>query len=437
MLNALKRLAGDTCANYAIITALLAPVLMMASGVAIDYALALTSSQRLTAAANGAVLAALSEVQARAEVGEEYTRPMIEETMRSFFASASVGIPFTDVSRVSPTVTVDRNNYTASIAFDADYRTSLMKIFGYDTLPISNQAQAIITLRSYININIIVDTSQSMGVGATDRDQQLVAQATGCAFACHINQARGNSSYDRARNNGASMRIDVARNAVMSAMDTLAGAREFDNQITIGLYRFTNTFTEVLSPTHVRASDLAYVKSVAASEIALDMTLGGTNQQEALRQIASRVPANGTGRSPTDRLQYIIVVTDGVENAQAWLPNYWFFHNLATPNNPQRTYASHEVNYALNASVCSSLRDRGVEIFFIYTEYLEPRYGTISSHDRNRLNFITNSLFPIIPERMAACAGKPENVLSASTPAEIHRTFTQLASRLSSPLRLY
>ena len=43
------------------------------------------------------------------------------------------------------------------------------------------RSHATVTLRSYININILVDTSQSMGIGATDNDQRLVAQATGCA----------------------------------------------------------------------------------------------------------------------------------------------------------------------------------------------------------------------------------------------------------------
>ncbi|WP_404403130.1 vWA domain-containing protein [Pelagibacterium halotolerans] len=437
MLNAIKRFKGDATGNFAVMTALLAPLVLLAAGAAIDYALALSASQRLTAAANGAVLAALSELQARVAAGEEYTEPMIEETIGSFFASAATGLPFTDVTRATPDVSVDRNNYFASLSFEADYRTNLMKIFGYDTLPISNRAQAVVGMRSYVNVSILVDTSQSMGIGATDRDQQLVAQATNCAFACHINQARGNSSYDRARRNGAIMRIDVAKNAILSAIDTFAETREFDDQVTVGLYRFSNTLTEILSPTDVRASDLAYAKSLTSSEIALDLTLGGTNQEEALRQIANRIPAGGTGRTPEDRLQYVIVVTDGVESSQAWLPNYWFFHSRATPNDPRRGYAPHEMNYALNASACDALRERGVEVYFIYTEYLEPRYGHIGRHDHNRFDFITNSLFPIIPERMTSCAGSADNVLKANTPDEIHQTFMGLARRLSSPLRLY
>lgn len=437
MLKLLGQFWRDREGNFAILTGLLIPLLLMAGGVALDFGLALSSSQRLTAAANGAVLAALSEVQARSDRGETYTGPMIEQTIRDFFGAASSNIAYTAVSSVTPKVTIENNRISASLAFRAQYDTAIMSVFGREQIALGDTAQAVVTLRSYINISILVDTSQSMGIGATDLDQQRVAQATGCAFACHINQARGKSSYDSARANGATMRIDVARSAVTAALDAIAEVREFDEQVTVGLYRFTNVMTEILSPTSPKASDLTYAKSQVASQIMLDMTLGGTNQEEALRQIANRTPASGTGRTASDRIQYVVVVTDGVESGQAWLPSYWFLHPLNSPNVPKQTYAAHEVNYALNPNICATLRSRGIEIFFIYTAYLEPKYGTISAHDKTRFGFITNSLFPIMPTRMATCTGKAANVLPANTPQEIHDTFVDLANRLSSPLRLY
>lgn len=437
MLKLVRQFWRDRSGNFAILTGLLTPLLLMAGGVALDFGLALSSSQRLTAAANGAVLAALSEVQARSDKGETYTTTMIEETIRGFFSAASSNVAFTSIASVTPRATIENNRIAASLSFKAQYETAIMSVFGREEIALADTAQAVVTLRSYINISILVDTSQSMGIGATDRDQQLVAQATGCAFACHINQARGSSSYDSARANGATMRIDVARSAVTAALDAIAEVREFEDQVTVGLYRFTNIMTEILSPTGARASDLGYAKSQVASQIMLDMTLGGTNQEEALRQIANRTPASGTGRSAGDRIQYVVVVTDGVESGQAWLPNSWFLHSLNAPNVPRQSYAAHEVNYALNPNVCATLRSRGIEIFFIYTAYLEPKYGTISAHDKTRFGFVTNSLFPIMPTRMATCTGKAENVLPANTPQEIHDTFVDLANRLSSPLRLY
>lgn len=438
MLALLRRFGRDTAGNFAIMAGLLVPLMLVATGAAVDFGIALTASQRLNAAANGAVLAALSEVQVGTELGETATEKDIEEAVENFFLSSVTNIPLTTLSAVTPQATIVRNQITATLTYEADYQTTMMVLFGRDVVPISNRAQATVTLRSYININILVDTSQSMGIGATSADQQLVAQATGCAFACHINQARGSSSYDAARQNGATMRIDVARSAVTSAVDTIVAAEEFPGQVTMGLYRFSNELTEILSPTHARSADAAYIKSLAQSQINLDMTYGGTNIEEALRQISSRIPTGGSGGAPNDRIQYVVVVTDGVESGQAWLASKgWFLHSRAFPNIPSKAYAKHEVNYALKSSVCDTLRQSDIGLYFIYTEYLEPKFGQISSHDHNRFDFISASLFPIIPARMEACTGSADHVLKASSPAEINAAFVSIANKLSSPLRLY
>jgi Flp pilus assembly protein TadG len=438
MLDLVRRFVRNTSGNFAILTGLLLPVVLIGAGAAIDYGLALTARERLNAAANGAVLAALSEVQVGTERGETATEEEIEAAIGGFFASNTANIPLTQLSQVTPTAEIVRNQIFATISYDADYSTTIMNLFGRDTIALSSQAQATVTLRSFININILIDTSQSMGIGATDKDQQLVAKANNCAFACHINQTRGNSSYDRARQQGATMRIDVARSAVAAAVDTIAAAEEFPGQVSMGLYRFSNRLTEILSPSDWRATDPVYVKSLAQSQINLDMTYGGTNMEEALRQIAASMPAGGGGGSADDRIQYVVVVTDGVESGQAWLSTPgWFRYSGNVPNAPSKSYAPHEVNYALNSNVCSTLRNAGVEIYFIYTEYLEPRYGTINSNDRSRFDFISKTLFPIIPARMATCTGSANNVLKASSPAEINAAFVAIASKLSSPLRLY
>lgn len=418
-------------------TGLLLPLVLVAGGAAVDFGIALSSSQRLGAAANGAVLAALSEVQARANDSTPVTEAMINGYVREFFLATSASIPFTTLTSVTPVSKIDRNEISTSLTFQAAYDTTIMSVFGQDKVLISEQARATVTLRSYININILVDTSQSMGIGATNRDQQLVAQATGCAFACHIDEARGKSGYDDARRLGANMRIDVARTAVVGAIDTMFAAEEFDGQVTVGLYRFSNELTEILSPTNSRSGDLAYAKSLATSQIALDMTYGGTNQQRALQQMNAKIASNGTGKSATDRLQYVIVVTDGVESGQAWLSGNWFLHSQTQTNSPSKAYAAHEVNYAMKTTSCDALVAKGVKVYFIYTEYLEPKYGTISTHDKGRFDFVSKSLFPIIPGRMTSCTRSADQVLKASTPTEIHNAFEELARRLSSPLRLY
>lgn len=438
MLKALGRLWTDERGNFAIMAGLLIPLILTAAGVGIDYGIALSSAQKLNSAAQGAVLAGLSEVQVRSERGEEIDEDLLAEAILGFFEATSGGLVSTDVLSATPHVVIDNNEISATLQYTADYKTTIIGIFGKDTVAIANQARAVVTLRSYVGINILVDTSQSMGIGATDNDQRLVANVLNCAFACHINQARGNSNYDRARANGATMRIDVARSSIISAINVIEEAASFDDQIRIGLFTFNNDLVTVMPTSNDLSSDYAYMRSLAASQIVLGTNYGGTNQEEALSQIVSRIPANGTGRSPDDRLQYVIVVTDGVESGQAWLANRgWFLHAATRTNSPRKAYAAHEVNYALRTDACTALRNDGVEIYFVYTEYLEPKFGFISSHDRQRFDFVSKSLFPIIETRMASCTGDAAHVLHASTPAEINNAFVAIARRLSSPLRLY
>lgn len=438
MLKTVRAFLGHEGGNFAIMTGLLVPLVLTAAGVGIDYGIALSSAQKLNAAAQGAVLAGLSEVQVRSERGEEIDEELLSETIVDFFNSTSEGLVSTAVLTVTPHVVVDRNEISATLNYTADYRTSIIGVFGKDIVEISNQARAVVTLRSYVGINVLVDTSQSMGIGATDNDQQLVADVLNCAFACHINQTRGNSNYDRARSNGATMRIDVARTSIISAIDVIEDSVSFEDQIRVGLFTFNNDLTQVISTTNPQSSDYSHMRALATGSILLGTTYGGTNQEEALHQIASRIPAHGTGRSPEDRLQYVVVVTDGVESGQAWLASSgWFLHATTRTNSPSRAYAGHEVNYALRTDACTALRNAGVEIYFVYTEYLEPKFGFIGSHDRGRFDFVSDSLFPIIEDRMASCTGDPEHVLHASTPAEINSAFVAIARRLSSPLRLY
>ncbi len=249
----------------------------------------------------------------------------------------------------------------------------------------------------------------------------------------HINQARGHSSYDSARANGATMRIDVARSAVTAALDAIGEVREFDEQVTVGLYRFTNTMTEILSPTSPKASDLTYAKSQVASQIMLDMTLGGTNQEEALRQIAKQ---DTRQRHGTDR-QRPNPVCRGGHGRGGKRPG--LVAELLVP-------ATAQFAQSAQADLCGArgelraqpqisarrFRSRGIEISLHLYRVSRTQNTAISVRTTRRaFGFITNSLFPIMPTRMATCAGKADNVLPANTPQEIHDTFVDLANRLS------
>ena len=435
----IKKLPGDRRGNFAILTALVLPLVMFGTGAAIDYGLAVHTHQKLKSAAESAVLGAVSEAQ-MAYIGQENVdlEELIESSAKELFMASIGALAFTEVTDVKVTPKINKNEISASIDYDADYSTSLVSFVGYNAIPISNNARAVVNVRSYVNINFLIDVSASMGIGATPDDQKKVASAINCAFACHINEARGNSKYDKARATGANMRIDVVRDAAISAVAVSKEASEFDEQVTFGIYKFSNELTTVVSHSDARASDVNYLTTQIRDGIKMDMTNGGTNIENGIQTLGKLLPKSGSGLRADDRIQYVIVLTDGVESGQAWTKaKNWFKHASTKQNSPYQTYAAHEVNYALNDAVCKELADKDIGAYFIYTEYLEPVFGEFGDHDKQRFGFVTKSLFPIIPTRFSDCTGNPDHVLKASTPEEIDKEFTQIVKGLSAPLRLY
>ena len=82
------------------------------------------------------------------ELGETATEKDIEEAVENFFLSSVTNIPLTTLSAVTPQATIVRNQITATLTYEADYQTTMMVLFGRDVVPISNRAQATVTLRS-------------------------------------------------------------------------------------------------------------------------------------------------------------------------------------------------------------------------------------------------------------------------------------------------
>jgi Flp pilus assembly protein TadG len=425
--------------NFAILSAIILPVLMFGTGAAVDYGLAVQTQQRLQAAAEAAVLGAVSEAQLATAAKEDVDiEELIKESAEALFQSSVGDISFSNVKKITVVPKINKNEISAELDYKADYNTSLIGFVGYKTLPITNTARAVIKARSYVNINLLIDVSASMGIGATSDDQQKVASAINCAFACHINEARGRSKYDKARAAGADMRIDVVRDAAISAVELSDTNSEFDDQVTFGIYKFSNELTEVLSGSSNQASNINHVKAKLRNGIQMDMTNGGTNIENAIKSLSGNLPQSGSGLNENDRIQYVIVLTDGVESGQAWTRSRgWFKHGSTRENYPSKAYARHEVNYALNSTACKSLQDKEISTYVIYTEYLEPVFGHFGDHDKERFGFVTSELFPIIPDRFADCTGDPDKVVRASTPEEIERTMGEIVSGLSSPLRLF
>lgn len=421
------------------ISAIAFPTVLMFGLGAVDYGIMSKSVQDLKQAASAAALAAVNEAQIAFTAQDDVDiEELMRDTANRIFAARTDGLSFTDITGVDIVSEQSGNRLTAKVNYSAEYSPQVMNLVGPNVYKISDSQRATVSTTSYININLIFDVSGSMGIGSTPADQELVAQATGCAFACHTNSQRGSSSYDRARANGATMRIDTAREAAINAVESIKSTVTIDDQVTFGLYKFSNEPVEILSATDAKSSDFNFVKGMIESEVQMDIYGTGTNVELALANMLTKIPVSGTGRTEDDRVQYIIVLTDGVENTQSCMPGAcWRPHYLANVNAPSMKHANHEINYAPSTTPCVALKDRGARLYFINTEYIVPTTGRISGHNVRRFGFIKDTLHDLVDERMVECTGSVEQVVRTNTPQQIATAFEDVLSDVTTPLRLY
>lgn len=439
MLKTIKSFKQAVDGNFAMVSAIAFPVILMFGVGAVDYGIMTKSVQDLKQAASAAALAAVNEAQIAFTAQEDVNiEELMEETALRVFAARTEGLNFTDVKGVNVVSEQSGNRLTAKVNYNAEYSPQVMNLVGPNVYKISDSQRAIVSTTSYISINLVFDVSGSMGIGSTPEDQQLVADATGCAFACHTNSSRGNSSYDRARANGAVMRIDTAREAAMNAVQNIKSTITMDDQVTMGLYKFSNEPVEIMNATNINASNLDYVKQMIDDEVQMDIYGTGTNVELALYNMLAVLPESGTGRTADDRIQYIVVLTDGVENTQSCMPGAcWRPHYLANVNEPSMKHANHETNYAPSTAPCEALKENGTRIYFINTEYIVPTTGKITGHNRNRFGFIEDTLHDLVDVRMKECTGSADQVIRTNTPQEISTAFENVLGDVTTPLRLY
>ncbi|MGB6230798.1 MAG: pilus assembly protein TadG-related protein, partial [Litorimonas sp.] len=288
--------------NFALMSAILLPLLLLGGLGALDYGSVVRIDQKLKADAEAAVLAAVNETHI-AYIAEESgvnLRDLAEEHAREVFL-ARTNKTEADFESLTIDAQVRSNVFTVQIDYALKVPSLLKGMSEMDSWTVGNSARARASATSYININMIFDVSGSMGIGSSPADQQIVADATGCAFACHT---RGHSSYQAAHDAGAVLRIDTARKAAINAIASVVDDLTLDEQVTVGIHKFSNVTTEVLAHDDPKSSDLAHVKSKLETEIELDTQFTGTNMTGAMEEVMAKLPDGGMGRTPDDRIQY-------------------------------------------------------------------------------------------------------------------------------------
>lgn len=443
-----RRPLRDRRGTVAVMLGLLVVPLLLAVALAVDFASVISARSRADLAADAAALAAVT-----AAANEHATNP------RTSFAtsrdaglgrfSAQLGsLPGLTVAQPQLSIAYDGANarFTSTVTYTGSVQARLASSFlapEYSTVAISGTASATMTAGPYVDIQVLMDVSNSMLIGATPDDigrmNALVrrggfnwprpwaqgAWGGGCAFACHWDSgAQANDFYTAAQaSSGAgrvTLRLDVLKAAINSGdanapgivQQLLAKRGQYsDNRdrYRLGLY----TFSKDVAETAALTSDLS---QVGAKVPAVSPPIGNpdapyeTNVTESIRNMAARhVVQAGDGSTASTPRKFVFLLTDGIED-------------VASPGGTNGRRES-----ALDPAACDALKAKGVSVVVLHTLFYNPdgQFAEISAIQES------------VTRALQACASSPSLYFAASDTAQINLAVkAMLNAAVATPARL-
>jgi Flp pilus assembly protein TadG len=366
----------DRRGNFAVMFALTAPILILLIGMGLDFLVGLSFKSRWDAAADAAALAGNNAAiaYANANAATETTTQLVANAilageaagLKAFNANAGIS---ESTGKVTPNVVT--TNSGTKFTTTASYTGSTTSFFGglvsITSLSLAGSATATQSATTYINYYILIDISQSMGIGTTQADMSNLYNITkgmgyaqdsepGCVFGCHVTSLYSQTNEAIAHANGITLRIDSARTAVQGII-AQAQAQATNGNIQFALYTMqddpiTNSSTAV----QIAAMSSNYANlTTAANTIDLgENTSGGigdTDLKTTLSNFATNtLPSQGSGFSAQSPLNYVMIVTDGM---------------LDTPGACQSGHCTG----VISSTTCQSLQQNAT-VGVIYTTYL-------------------------------------------------------------------
>ncbi len=396
----LNRFARDRKANVAIIFAFTMVPVIFLLGMTLDFTQALRKKEQLDAAADAAAIAAVRPAMLM------QTDTVAYNTAYAIFMSTANSLPGL-ATAPTPTITITDVGLqrTVSVSYNAASLNNFPKVLQNSaSWPISGSATSQAAAAPNMNWYLLMDDSPSMGIGATYQDisnlitytapaKQPAASSQNCGFACHeTNIAHDGGTRDNlaiARANNVTLRIDLVKNALNQLLTTWTNCPQsgvtggvmqcmsaLNNTVyKAALYTFDvglNTLQTLTTPTtagtqvnNIALMPVLYQNCVfsgcSSTSTTNPNTDYGTDIAGALTSLNSIMPAPGLGSNAAgDTPQEVIfLVTDGVEDK-------------ISSTCPNATFASHHrCQQPLDTTMCTTLKNRGIKIAILYTEYLQ------------------------------------------------------------------
>jgi Flp pilus assembly protein TadG len=414
----LKQFKTNISGNFGIIFALTAMPILLAIGMAIDYSVAINAKTKLDSAADTATLASVTAASntlknyIEGESNNSLTASAVlageAAGQKIFDATAS---QISNINKPISKVKVSINGLVinSTLSYNADAVNSFSPIININSFPLSNSVSAQSQIDGYLDIYIAIDNSGSMGIGATDEiiaemskpvvlekvldingnpilnpdgtPKEINIGGIGCAFGCHIPDwegwgSVGNTTYDKAKEKGFIMKIDVVRNAISSMLAQAKALRKSPDQFRFTIFTFSNTLKTLQATT----TDYDAL-NLSLSNLSITQEGGGTNLQHSIgSQLPAIMPISGSGKNATDRITKVIIVTDGIEDGQKIISA--IPENLIADTNMSPWYGNGQPSWAwvtsgpqapvqaVNPAICDNIKNIGATVYVLAAKYV-------------------------------------------------------------------
>jgi Flp pilus assembly protein TadG len=452
-------LLRDRKANVAIMFAIMMVPCIYLLGMALDYTQALRKQSQLNAATDAAAIAAIRPAM--------LTQPdsVAQATALAVFSATANSLPgLTSIPAPSITITDVGLGRTITVSYNANSINNFPILLGSPAWPIRGSSTAKASSAPNLNFYLVLDDSPSMAIGATQNDINSLITATAhqpavsqsCGFACHethpnLDSGASASSVDNltiARSNSITLRIDLVVNAVkqllvswsacpqavsggvmqcMSAINNTtykAGLYTFDTQL--------NTLQSLTSPT-VAGQSAGNIQLFAVDHqncVVSGCAIGtdyGTAIETALTSINAIMPTPGLGSNTAGDTpgEVVFLVTDGVDD---------MIISSSSACNPSATLqtvgSQYRCQQPLNPAICTTIKNRGIRIAILYTEYLQlPTDSWYNSHIAQFNN--PTSATGQIEQNLQSCAS-PGLFADVQTGGDISAALTNLFIKVAS-----
>lgn len=425
----IDRFRQETRGNVAIIFAIVLLPMIGFIGLGVDVSRTISAKTNLDAAADAAALAASTE--AMATLNSSYGQGSSGTATAQYAGQLAAQQVFTVNARrtsqwigATPTpqvtVTVANQTITATVKYTANVPTLFGGMYGVKKKTVLGTAVSSLAMPKYLNISVVVDISQSMGLASTQAYMSQLSSLTGgCAFGCHVYQSgqSGTDPYEKqAHDHGIQLRIDVIQAATKNMIATAQNLQGSSGMISFGLYTLQGgvgqPFTTLAAPTTNYAS-----LTTAANGIDLGPNnsggVGDTDYPHGIPAINTAVGTSGDGSASTKPIQYVFLMTDGVMDT--------YQGSASTCTGSNATFMWNHCTGTIDPTQCSALKARGVTVGVIYTTYL-------AMPDRVEYQALVSPFANQIPPNLQSCASSGW-YYEATDASDIQNAINSLFSR--------